>query len=92
MNANERTRDTVCKDNNTKDDNGTINRHTHTLYVYQYPLTCTCTVCEDTVESFSYSVGSSYSMVRDWLSNDFARCDWLNTISLIPYCDRKSIP
>jgi len=28
----------------------------------------------------------------DWLSNDFARCDWLNTMSSIPYHDRNSVP
>ena len=24
----------------------------------------------------------------DWLSDDFARCDWLNRMSTIPYRDR----
>ena len=28
----------------------------------------------------------------DWLSNDFARCDWLNTMSSIPYHDCNSVP
>jgi len=27
----------------------------------------------------------------DWLSNDFARCDWLNAMSSIPYRDRNSV-
>ena len=41
-----------------------------------------------------------YGMVRavtvskhsDWLSNDFAHCDWLNRMSWVPYRDNNSVP
>jgi len=48
------------------------------------------------IESFSYEwqvvTVRAVSKHSDWLSDDFARCDWLNTMSSIPYRDRNSIP
>ena len=34
----------------------------------------------------------AFSKHSDWFVNDFARCDWLNRTSSIPYRDRNSVP